>query len=192
MPTPGFISAWRSRFNRLLVSAVGINVVDFHRIWRNFIHDKTASEDMTTTDGLSAGIIPYGASARDLDIIRFSDLLTANLVSRTQLKAPILALENDKNIMEKLERITTSKGHYTYATTAQKQKTHGRSTGTSAQQNCIVCRKYLNVRGKVSYMKTSFCCKICKISSNWRKRNRTLVRYAIRNNSTRSNTESER
>ena len=136
--------------------------MDFHRIWRNLIHEKTASEDIATRAEVTAGIIPYGASARDLDVIRFSDLLTANLVSRTQLKAPILALENDKNTMEKLERIATSKGHYTYPTTAQQQNTHGRSTGTSVQQNCLICRKYLNINGKLSYMKTSFCCKICK------------------------------
>ena len=153
----------RNYWFRLLVGTVGINVVDFHRIWRNYIHKTTASEDIATRAELIAGIIPYGASARDLDVIRFSDLLTANLVIRTQLQAPILALENDKNIMEQLERITTSKGHYTYPTTVQQKNAHGRSTGSSVQQNCLLCRKYLNVNEKVSYMKTSFCCKICKI-----------------------------
>ena len=44
----------RNCWFRLLVSAVGINVVDFHRVWRNFIHDKTASEDIATKAGLTA------------------------------------------------------------------------------------------------------------------------------------------
>ena len=69
-------------------------------------------------------MIPYGSNARDLDVIRFSDLLTANLKTRTQLKAPILALEDNKDIMERLERITTSKGYYTYSATTQQQQKH--------------------------------------------------------------------
>jgi len=44
-------------------------------------------------------------------------------------------------------------------TVRQSQK--GRSVGTSQQQTCYICRKYLAANGSTVHMSTSVCCAAC-------------------------------
>jgi hypothetical protein len=128
---------------RLLITLVGMCVVDCYRIYLN--HDKQKYSKM--------------------DIVQFADEITMNLRLRTPKKATTLQAE--RNTIQgqdiRLERITNENGDIHRQPTDLQRTKLGRATGNSITANCYICRKYMKEAGKTNYVQTAFRCLDCKM-----------------------------
>jgi hypothetical protein len=128
---------------RLLVTLVGMSVVDCYRIYLN--HDKQKYEKM--------------------DIVQFADELSLHLRLREQKKAPTLASHQntaDGHDM-RLERITNSLGEIRRQPMTTQMNKYRRASGNSITANCYICRKYMKTENATNYVQTAFRCIDCKM-----------------------------
>ena len=143
---------------RLLVTVTGICVVDLHRVYRNIkLSDSSATEQ-------------EAEEADSMAIWVFSDKLCNNLRVITGRAAENVAQFNFRALSAGgvgsateaalLVRIKDNNGNVTRAVT-QRQQLKGRSVGTSRQQNCFICCKYLGADNKTVFNNTSLCCAMC-------------------------------
>jgi hypothetical protein len=139
----------RNCWFRLMVTLVGMCVVDLHRLWRN--HKYGMHKDASDDDGFPG----------DTEIRRFSDLICANLRKRAQktLSLSQIAARTSEG-KTPLTRIVHEDGSSVRDCTDQ-QKEKRRSVGTSRQRKCFICRKYLSEKRTTMYRDTSFCCSVC-------------------------------
>jgi len=139
---------------RLLTTIVGMSIVDMHRMQR--FHNTGKNVCKNTLD-----------EERDsmTTIIHFCNQISGGVRKRPDRSSVVrhsIRTTNVTNSEVWWERITGRDGSiYGNLTTRQIRK-HGRTVGTSIQQHCWVCRKYIGLDGKPLYSKTSFRCKDCK------------------------------
>jgi len=126
---------------RLVATLVGMSVVDMHRWYRNYHQLRTD---------------PF-TDASDIGIVKFSDMICGGLQKRESARRNRVDLSLESNIVQ---RITLESGEKTHSVTPN-QATKGRAVGTSVQQNCWICRKYLGNDGTTQYIKTQWRCKKC-------------------------------
>jgi hypothetical protein len=124
----------------LLVTLVGMSVVDCYRIYLN--HDKNKYDKM--------------------DIVQFADELSLNLWLWQQKKATTLAadLNTLKGQEMRLERISNEFGDICQSPTNW-QISEGQATGNGITAHCYICRKYMKKKGITNYVQTAFHCSDC-------------------------------
>lgn len=131
---------------RLLVTIVGMSVVDLYRIYLNQEKEKY----------------------KTITVVEFSDLICREIKERQSRPAPprnvvcqMFATDNGTEM--RIERVTNSAGHVTQRSPTNHQKTKERRLkGRVIGQNCYICRKYLKEDGSTRYNKTAHCCMDCK------------------------------
>ena len=128
---------------RLITTLVGMSIVDLHRVYLN----------------------QNKAKFSKMDVIEFSDLITANLKVRSPGKAPTLRSEAATNAdLGRLQRITNSEGDIARVPAYKQRGKEGREVGSAFTANCYICRKYLlSEGGKTNYVTTAFCCVVCRM-----------------------------
>ncbi len=127
---------------RLLVTLVGMSVVDLHRIYLN--HDKGKYQLMS--------------------VLQFLEELCLKLRLRdTRGAKPLRYIVSNSNGTIRLERIKNSSGEIARLPSDVQQRKHNRGTGSSITANCFVRRKYIYDKDKANYVQTSFCCIDCKM-----------------------------
>jgi hypothetical protein len=131
----------KDAFFRLIITLVGMTVVDMHR-WHRNIKSKTAM-DITFEC--------FEDSVRN-----FSDLICKSLKPRVRLSVP-----NRVNTagLGPLVRITYEEGSTTREPTSKQQTNESRSTGTAVVRACYPCRKYPTERR--GQQQTQWKCRYC-------------------------------
>jgi hypothetical protein len=132
---------------RLLVTLMGMCVVDMHRLYR---------QQQKCHNQLLCGAI----MEEDASVIRFSDLLCGNLQLRQRPHQPIRPFHQNGN-----ESILTQIliGGSKNRGTTKKSKEKGRMIGQPFTLNCFICRKYLTVNSGTLYNQTCYFCKYCNM-----------------------------
>jgi hypothetical protein len=135
---------------RLLVTIVGMSVVDFHRVYRVEYESKKLPE----------------IEDSDLRIRWFSDQICGlmkvrdiRITQRVTRNTTQWEIHPNKR---QLERIQDNEGNK-YRNPTRKQQESGRSVGTPVNKKCFVCRKYLLSDGTTSYRDTIWQCSRCKM-----------------------------
>jgi len=127
----------------LLVTLVGMSVVDCYRIYLN--HDTQKYEKM--------------------DIVQFADELSLQLWVRQQKKATTLVA--DPNTLNgqgmRLEKITNHLGEIHRQPMTTQINKHRRAAGNSITANCYICHKYMKKANATNYVQTAFHCSDCKM-----------------------------
>ena len=145
---------------RLLVTVTGMCVVDLHRVYRNIkLSDGSATEkEAEEVDTMAIRVF----SDKLCNNLRVMTGRAAENVARFNFRAHHVNAagggQNEDGAL--LVRIKDDNGFATRAVTT-KQASKGRSVGTSRQQNCFICRKYLGADGKTVFNNTSLCCAMC-------------------------------
>ena len=147
----------RSCWFRLLVTLVGMSVVDCQRLYRNY---RAVKMGWTTTR------LVDNEMADDLEIRKFSDKICKKLGDRTRQRAfqhqAAAARRGDEDNEGPLERIANISGD-TCREPTNKQKDKGRHVGAARQQSCFICRKYLAASGDTVFRSTPWRCRHCKM-----------------------------
>lgn len=135
---------------RLLVTIVGMSVVDFHRVYRNVNESKKLTE----------------IEDNDLRIRWFSDQICGRMKGRdiriTQRVTTTSGQRDSQQKKRHLERINNNEGNV-YRKPTTKQQALRRSVGTPINKKCFVCRKYLLPDGATNYRDTIWQCSQCKM-----------------------------
>ena len=130
---------------RLLVTLVGMSVVDLYRIYLN--HDKETYEKMTILD--------------------FSEEMCLNLRERMERSVTFRMLSQDAarigDAEMRLERLIDVDGNITREPSLTMQTKHKWISGSAITSNCFICHKYVMTEGETNYMKMCFCCIDCKM-----------------------------
>jgi hypothetical protein len=151
--------SWPTRccWFRLLVTLVGMSVVDCQRLYRNYRADKM---------GWTTGRLDDDDTGDDMEIRKFSDKICKKLADRTrqrpfQYQAATAALGDEDN-EGPLERIASTAGNI-HREPTNKQIDMGRKVGAARQQSCFICRKYLSSTDETVIRSTPWRCRHCKM-----------------------------
>ena len=141
----------RNVWFRLIVTIVGMSVVDFHRLYLNKLNRESSLG--RTND-------------KYMDVRKFADLIChplskRNTVSWNGKPKGALAIHKD-DINSYLKRIENNLGEINRPPT-HKQKSRRKEQGNPYTKNCYVCRKYLDKRGITMYHTTQWSCVTCGI-----------------------------